>query len=106
MAQTLDDVLAQIETLKKQADVMIANEKAAVIAEMKEKVAKYKITAAELGLFSTVKPIETTPKKVVAPKYMNPMNPSQTWTGRGRRPTWFVELEASGESEEYYTIKK
>lgn len=27
----------------------------------------------------------------VAPKYRNPKNPSQTWTGRGRRPNWIVE---------------
>jgi DNA-binding protein H-NS len=27
----------------------------------------------------------------VAPKYRNPKDPSQTWTGRGRRPRWIVE---------------
>ncbi len=27
----------------------------------------------------------------VAPKYRNPKDPSQTWTGRGRRPKWIVE---------------
>jgi DNA-binding protein H-NS len=26
----------------------------------------------------------------VAPKYRNPKDPNQTWTGRGRRPTWLV----------------
>ena len=26
-----------------------------------------------------------------APKYRNPKDPSQTWTGRGRRPNWMVE---------------
>jgi len=24
-------------------------------------------------------------------KYRNPKDPSQTWTGRGRRPTWMIE---------------
>ena len=28
--------------------------------------------------------------KLVAPKYANPDDPSQTWTGRGRRPHWLV----------------
>jgi DNA-binding protein H-NS len=28
--------------------------------------------------------------RTVAPKYRNPKNPSQTWTGRGRRPNWLV----------------
>lgn len=26
----------------------------------------------------------------VAPKYRNPENPSETWTGRGRQPLWFA----------------
>lgn len=29
-------------------------------------------------------------RKSVAPKYANPDDPSQTWTGRGRRPHWLV----------------
>ena len=28
--------------------------------------------------------------KMVAPKYANPDDPSQTWTGRGRGPNWLV----------------
>lgn len=35
----------------------------------------------------------------VAPKYRNPKNPSQTWTGRGRRPTWIVE--AGGDAKRF-----
>jgi DNA-binding protein H-NS len=35
----------------------------------------------------------------VAPKYRNPKDPSQTWTGRGRRPTWMVE--AGGNIERF-----
>jgi DNA-binding protein H-NS len=27
----------------------------------------------------------------VAVKYRNPKDPSQTWTGRGRRPNWMTE---------------
>ena len=26
----------------------------------------------------------------VAPKYRNPEDPNQTWTGRGKRPLWFA----------------
>jgi DNA-binding protein H-NS len=29
-------------------------------------------------------------KGSVAPKYRNPENPSETWTGRGRSPLWFT----------------
>ncbi len=30
------------------------------------------------------------PKSTVAPKYRNPQNASQTWSGRGKRPLWFA----------------
>lgn len=30
-------------------------------------------------------------RKPVPPKYRNPQNPEQTWTGRGRKPRWVVE---------------
>ncbi|BBD80373.1 H-NS family nucleoid-associated regulatory protein [Aerosticca soli] len=35
----------------------------------------------------------------VAPKYRNPANPEQTWTGRGKRPRWFTEALQSGKKE-------
>jgi len=35
----------------------------------------------------------------VAPKYRNPKDASQTWTGRGRRPNWMVE--AGGNPERF-----
>lgn len=31
-------------------------------------------------------------------KYANPDDPSQTWTGRGRRPGWVQEMLASGKA--------
>ena len=34
--------------------------------------------------------------KKVAPKYRNPANPEQTWTGRGVSPTWVQALKATG----------
>jgi len=30
------------------------------------------------------------------PKYRNPDNPSQTWSGLGRRPQWVKDAEAGG----------
>lgn len=31
------------------------------------------------------------PKATVAPKYRNPADATQTWSGRGKRPVWFVK---------------
>ena len=38
------------------------------------------------------------PKTKVAPKYANPADPNQTWTGRGRQPRWFVEAREAGKT--------
>lgn len=32
-------------------------------------------------------------------KYANPADASDTWSGRGRKPRWFIEALASGKSE-------
>ena len=36
--------------------------------------------------------------KTVAPKFRNPADPEKTWTGRGKRPRWFVDALASGKT--------
>lgn len=33
-------------------------------------------------------------------KYANPANPSDTWSGRGRKPRWFTEALARGKKPE------
>ena len=35
-----------------------------------------------------------------APKYANPADPDQTWTGRGRKPNWVVAALEEGKSME------
>jgi DNA-binding protein H-NS len=37
----------------------------------------------------------------VAPKYRNPKDPNQTWTGRGRRPLW---MSAAGGDPKRFLI--
>ena len=39
-----------------------------------------------------------------APKYANPDNPSQTWTGRGRKPAWVKTALEAGKSIDDLTI--
>lgn len=46
------------------------------------------------------------PKAAVAPKYRNPDNAAQTWSGRGKRPLWFVEaLKKRGVTAESLLIQ-
>lgn len=43
-------------------------------------------------------------KSKLPPKFANPDDPSQTWSGRGRKPQWFNDAIASGKSEEELAI--
>jgi DNA-binding protein H-NS len=36
----------------------------------------------------------------IAPKYRNPENHSETWSGRGREPKWLQHQIASGKTKE------
>lgn len=38
------------------------------------------------------------------PKYRNPSDPNQIWTGRGKRPTWLVQLVEAGTTLESLLI--
>ena len=54
-------------------------------------------------------PSKTAGRKLgkVAPKYRNPANPKETWTGRGKQPRWMAELTAKGNKKpEDFLIKK
>jgi DNA-binding protein H-NS len=80
-----DKVLAQIVTMAKEAGLTAADITKALSAGKPAKTAK-SAKASKKG---------TTGKKV-APKYRNPANPEQTWTGRGVSPTWIQALKAAG----------
>lgn len=42
----------------------------------------------------------------VAPKYRNPTNAKETWSGRGLKPRWMAELVKKGKKVEDFLIKK
>jgi DNA-binding protein H-NS len=44
------------------------------------------------------------PYPAVVPKYRNPEDSSETWSGRGRQPRWLVALLKSGKSIEDFRI--
>ncbi|GAB3753888.1 H-NS histone family protein [Lysobacter olei] len=41
----------------------------------------------------------------VTPKYRNPGNSTETWSGRGKQPRWLAALTASGRSLDEFLIK-
>ena len=57
---------------------------------------------------ATRAPSKTAGRKLgkVAPKYRNPANAKETWTGRGKQPRWLAELTSKGKKVEEFLIKK
>ena len=43
--------------------------------------------------------------RTVVVKYANPDDPSQTWTGRGRKPKWLVAKVKAGNKIDRFLIK-
>jgi len=44
-------------------------------------------------------------RRTAAPKYRNPANPEETWTGRGRKPNWLVAaLKKNGGKIDVFAI--
>jgi|SRR5690554_621488 len=42
----------------------------------------------------------------VPPKYRNPANKTETWTGRGKQPRWLAAQVAKGKKVEDFLIRK
>ena len=43
-------------------------------------------------------------KQAAPPKYKNPADPSQTWSGRGRQPQWYKDAVKAGKSAKSLAI--
>lgn len=88
---------AQLEKLHKEVEAARQKEIAEAIADIKQKVAEYDLTAEELGFTSERKPS----RKSAAPvaRYRNPKT-GETWSGRGRSPGWL-----DGKNRERFLIE-
>ncbi|MCK1604582.1 H-NS histone family protein [Bradyrhizobium sp. 166] len=42
----------------------------------------------------------------VVPKYFNPLQPTETWSGRGKQPRWLVAALQSGHTLEEFRIRE
>ena len=86
LAKTNDKVLSKIVTLAKEAGLTASDIAKALGANKPAKSGKAP-RAAKKGALAG---------KKVAPKYRNPANHEQTWTGRGVSPTWVQALKVAG----------
>jgi DNA-binding protein H-NS len=88
--------LKELRQLQKDVESAINDykdrEKRRAIAEVEAFARERGVNPADLAAFLGRKG----KKSLGAPKYANPADPSQTWTGRGRKPGWVIEALAAG----------
>ena len=91
--------LAELKKLQKDVakaiDDFKEREKKAALAAVEAAAKEHGYSLAQLLDEKAAKP-----RKRVAPKYANPENPSETWTGRGRKPRWVVAALDAGKTLE------
>lgn len=91
MSRDHDKALAQIVQIAHSAGLSAADITAALGGKAKGK----KVAAKAIGA-KAPKAKRATAGKKVAPKYRDPANAANTWTGRGRMPQWVQALHAAG----------
>jgi DNA-binding protein H-NS len=96
--------LNELQVLRTTVDQEIQKRQAQVRQEGLEKIkqlaTEYGLSVDELKALGNTN--KTTAKRSpVPPKYRDPNNPSNTWTGRGRKPKWVeAYLAANGSLED------
>lgn len=111
---TYPELLAQIEDLQRQAEKIRQEEFAAVVATIRQQIANYGITAADLGLEPAAgatslrsraairRNLSQKGSDKVAAKYRD--TSGNTWSGRGKQPRWLMEAVSSGRSISEFLI--
>ena len=122
---TLAALNAQIATLQAQADALHKQEVAEVIAKVKDAIAHYGLTAADLGFGKAAgkaakssaavrgKPAKKVRKSAAAKPAGNPSTKAvkfkddqgNAWGGIGKRPDWFKAALAAGKTPEDLRVK-
>lgn len=111
MAKTFLQVQKQIEQLQKEAEQLRKKEADGVLSRIKEAIAVYGFTAADLGFGKatgrvavakketgkkTGKPKKAAAAAMGAPKFKD--DQGNEWSGRGPRPAWFKAALDAGKS--------
>ena len=95
--------LKELKDHQSQVAKAIANfsdrKKKQAIAELEEKAREMGYTWAEITGAATLRK-----RSPAVAKYANPADAAETWSGRGRKPRWFVAALASGKKPDQMAI--
>ena len=90
----------QLDTLVEMAKAEINHKQQARLYEVRQQIedlaAEAGMSLEDLLMMKSGGRKKGNGKPAVAAKYRNPADPSQTWSGRGKRPRWFNELMDAG----------
>jgi DNA-binding protein H-NS len=103
----LKALFKDIETELKHREV---TDKKKALERMRDIAAEYGLTLSEVinkdGRLDTKKPKLKNADQSHKAKYINPENPTQTWSGRGQQPKWVKEALAKGKTLEQLSIEQ
>jgi DNA-binding protein H-NS len=119
LGSSLQAINVQIAALQAKAEAIRKKEVGEVVAKIKDAIAHYGLTAADLGLSASApkaakaprasKPgrkvagVKSAGKPARAAKYTD--GQGRTWSGIGKRPDWFKAALAAGKTPEELLIK-
>jgi len=84
--------LDELLQAQKELQEKLQGEKENAIAEIAERMKLMNISIVDIqGFFNHSKPVSSS-----KPKYRNPDNAAETWTGKGKPPNWFKTAIETG----------
>ena len=94
--------VAQLLDLQKRVEAALVERKAEEARDVKEKLqALAEKSGFSLAVLFGSKRGKRGPAAI---KYRNPKDPSQTWTGRGRKPNWLVAALKKGAKLDSFSV--
>lgn len=122
LGSSLEAINAQIAALQAEAEAIRRQEMGEVVAKIKDAIAHYGLTAADLGLVAAARKAGKAPRsakpgrkqglKAAGARAAKPAGVAKytdgqgrTWSGRGKRPDWFKAALAAGKMPEDLLIK-
>ena len=95
--------LDELKKLKRDVEKAITSFEERRLLDARKKLEDY---AKEIGVdLNEVVALKKVAKNVNPPKYRNPTDATQTWTGRGRKPKWILEAVDAGKDIASFEIQ-
>ena len=101
MANKLDELQKQIESLQKEREDLLNKERSVVIEDINAKIKTFSLRVRDLNFGESVR-VTPTGRAKVAMKYQSG---TSSWSGRGRKPKWVEAHLAKGGKLEEILIK-